>query len=133
MMGENKRRYERVETNVKVMLSGDAAWTECSSCNVSGGGLFFESARQQKIGDLVTLQFMLQAKTRTMSNVHFIVSAKVIRVTPQSNGFQVAVEFILNKDLREEILKVVKIIQSQNLEVERPTIREKLFRRVKLE
>ena len=78
MMGENKRRYERVETNVKVMLPGDAAWTECASCNVSGGGLFFESARQQKIGDLVTLQFMLQAKTRTMSNVHFIVSAKVI-------------------------------------------------------
>ena len=58
---------------------------------------------------------------------------KSSRVTPQSNGFQVAVEFILNKDLREEILKVVKIIQSQNLEVERPTIREKLFRRVKLE
>jgi hypothetical protein len=133
MLGDNKRIYERVETNVKVKLPGDATWTECASCNVSGGGLLFESARQQKIGDLVTLQFMLQAKTRTMSNVHFIVSAKVIRVTPQSSGFQVAVEFILDKDLREEILKVVKIIQSQNLEVERPTIREKLFRKAKLE
>lgn len=91
---------------------------------------FFESTRQQKIGDLVTLQFMLQVKIGTMSNVHFFVSAKVIRVIPQSSELQIAVEFILDKDVREEILKVVKIIQSQNLEVESLTVREKLFLKV---
>ena len=55
-----------------------------------------------------------------MANVHFLVSAKVIRAIPKSGGFQVAVEFIADKDLRDEILKVVKIIKSQKLGVQDP-------------
>jgi Tfp pilus assembly protein PilZ len=115
------RKFERVETQVKVKLPGETAWTECTNANVSAGGLFFKSAKQLTTGDFVNLQFMLQAKSGTLSNVHFFASAKVVRITPENIGFQIAVEFIVDEDVRKEILKLVEMIKSQNLKVERPT------------
>jgi Tfp pilus assembly protein PilZ len=121
MTGEDKRRYERVETNVKVKLPGDTEWTECSTSNVSAGGLMFESSRQVNVGDSVTLQFMLHAKSGTLANVHFFSSARVVRVASKADTFQIAVEFIIEEDVRKEIHRVVEMIKSDNLKVKRPT------------
>ena len=129
MNAENKRRHERVETSIKVKLPGDAIWTESTTSNVSGCGLFFESTKQLNPGDLVTLQFMLQSKSGTLTNVHFFASARVVRVTSKADIYQVAVEFILDGDVRKEILKLVKTIKSQNLKVERPSISDALFQK----
>ena len=104
MNRENKRRYERIETNAKVKLPGDTAWIECIASNVSGGGLFIEAARQLSIGDLVALQFMLESKSRTIPNVHFFGLARVVRVIPKSDINTIAVEFILDDYVRKEIL-----------------------------
>ncbi len=130
---ENTRRHERVDTNVKVKLPGDTTWTECATSNVSGSGLFFEAARQLSVGDFVALQFMLQSKAGTASNVHFFASAQVIRVIPRADIYQTAVEFILDDDLRKEILKMIMMIKSQNLRVNHPTISNKLFGKIKPE
>ena len=130
---ENKRRYERVETNVKVKLSGDTEWMECTTSNVSGGGLFFVAPKQLSPGDFVTLQFMLQSKSGTMSNVHFFTPAKVIRVLPKGAAFQIAVEFIVDDDVRKEILKIVEVIKSQNLKVDRPTTHDAVLNKIKPE
>ncbi len=112
MTGENKRRYERVEANAKVKLPGDTAWTECSTSNVSAGGLFFESKRQLKVGDFLALQFILQAKSGSFANVHFFSSARVVRVIPKNDSFQIAVEFVIDEDVRKEIVKVVDMIKT---------------------
>jgi len=130
---ENKRRFERVETNVKVKLPGDAAWIECTTSNVSGGGLLFIAPKQLKLGDFVTLQFMLQSKTGTLSNVHFFAPAKVIRVTPKDAAFQIAVEFIVDDDVRKEILKIVEVIKSQNMKIDRPTTHDAVLNKIKPE
>jgi len=129
----DQRKFERVETHVKVKLPDEAAWTECTNANVSGGGLFFKSAKQLNTGDFVNLQFMLQAKSGTLSNVHFFASAKVVRITPDNVGFQVAVEFIVDEDVRKEILKLIEMIKSQNLKVERPTTLDAALHRRKPE
>jgi hypothetical protein len=129
-MGEkNQRKFERVETHVKVKLPGDATWTECINANVSGGGLFFESAKLLNTGDFVNLQFMLQAKSGTLSNVHFFASARVVRIVPKNDIFHIAVEFIVDEDVRKEILKMIEIIKSQSLIVGRPTAGDVLFRK----
>ena len=99
---ENQRKFERVETHVKVKLPGDVAWTECINSNVSGGGLFFDSAKQLSMDDFVNLQFMLQAKSGSLSNVHFFASAKVVRIAPKNDIFQIAVEFIVDEEVRKE-------------------------------
>jgi hypothetical protein len=104
MNRENKRRYERVETIVKVKFPGNTAWIECMASNVSGGGLFFEAARQLSIGDFVALQFMLQSKSRTIPNVHFFGSARVVGVIPKSDFCTTAVKFIFDEYVRKEIL-----------------------------
>ena len=133
-MGDtNQRKFERVETHVKVKLPGDAAWTECINANVSGGGLFFEAAKPLNTGDFVNLQFMLQAKSGSLSNVHFFASAKVIRITPGNKGFHVAVEFVVDEDVRKEILKLIQMIKSENLKVERPTTHDAVLHKLKPE
>jgi len=133
MGGAEKRKYERVDAKVKVKLPGDASLTECTTSNVSAGGLFFDSMRQLTVGDLVTLQFMLQSKTETRANVHFFASSRVIRIIPKNDTFQAAVEFIVDGDVREEILRLVKIIKSQNLKVERPTTLDAVLHKIKPE
>jgi len=121
-MGEtDKRKFERVDATVKVKLPSDVEWTECTTSNVSGGGLFFESARELNQGDFVTLQFMLQSRSGGLANVHFFAPAKVVRIDPVKDVFKVAVEFIIDEAVRKEILKLVDTIKSQNLRVERPT------------
>lgn len=129
MNADNKRTHERVETSVKVKLPGETVWTESTTANVSGGGLFFESSKQLNPGDLVTLQFMLQSKLGMLTNVHFFASARVVRVISKADIYQIAVEFILDGDVRKEILKLVKTIKSQNLKVERPSISDALFQK----
>lgn len=131
MGGAEKRKYERVDTNVKVKLPGDATWTECSTSNVSAGGLFFDAARQLVVGDFVTLQFMLQSKTGILANVHFFATAKIVRIIPKENTFQTAVEFIVDEEVRNEINKLVNMIKSQNLKVERPTALDTLLHKIK--
>jgi hypothetical protein len=127
MGGEDKRRYERVETHVKVKLPGDAEWSECSTSNVSAGGLFFESVRQLNVGDLVTLQFMLHAESGTLANVHFFSSARVIRIVSKADMFQIAVEFIIEEDVRKEILRMIEMIKSDNLKINRPTMLDEVL------
>jgi hypothetical protein len=129
MNAKNDRRYERVETSVRVKLPGDATWTESTTANVSGGGLFFDSAKQLNPEDLVTLQFMLQSKSGTLTNVHFFASARVVRVIPKADIYQIAAEFIIDGDNRKEILKLIERIKSQNLLLERPTSSDTLFGR----
>jgi hypothetical protein len=131
MGGEDKRRYERVETHVKVKLPGDTEWSECSTSNVSAGGLFFESARQLNVGDLVTLQFMLHAESCTLANVHFFSSARVIRIASKADMFQIAVEFIIDEDVRKEILRMIEMIKSDNLKVNRPTMLDEVLHKHK--
>ena len=121
MGGAEKRKYERVDTNVKVKLPGDSVWTECISSNVSAGGLCFDTVRPLSVGDVVTLQFMLQSRTGTHANVHFFASSRVVRIIPRGDAFQAAVELIVDEDVRKEIHKLVKIIKSQNLTVDNPT------------
>jgi Tfp pilus assembly protein PilZ len=133
MEDTNQRKFERVETQVKVKLPGETTWTECTNANVSAGGLFFKSAKQLTIGNFVNLQFMLQAKSGTLSNVHFFASARVVRITPENMGFQVAVEFIVDEDVRKEILKLVEMIKSQNFKVDRPTTLDAVFHKRKPE
>ena len=131
-MGEaDKRQHERVDTKVKVKLPGDTAWTECTTSNVSAGGLFFDSVRQLTLGDFMTLQFMLQSKTGTHANVHFFASAKVVRCIPKDNIFQIAVEFIVDEDVRKEIHKLVEMIKSQNLRIDRPTTLDAVLHKIK--
>jgi hypothetical protein len=121
MEPENKRRFERVNATAKVKLPGDTAWIECDNSNVSGAGLFFESSRQLQPGDFVTLQFMLQAESGSVANIHFFASAKVARIQPKGDKFQIAVEFIIDETVRKEILKVVETIKSNSMKIERPT------------
>jgi Tfp pilus assembly protein PilZ len=131
MDGADKRKHERVDTSVKVKLPGDTIWTECATSNVSAGGLFFQTAKQLIVGDFVTLQFMLQAKVGTFANVHFFASAKVVRTTPKDDAFQIAVEFIVDEDVRKEIQKLVEMIKSQNLKVDRPTAIDAVLHKLK--
>ena len=131
MTAEDKRRYERVDTNIKVKLPGDTEWCECSKSNVSAGGLFFESARQLNVGDIVTLQFMLYAESGTLANVHFFASARVVRIAPKADMFQIAVEFIIDEDVRKEILRIVEMIKSDNLKVNRPTMLDEVLHKSK--
>jgi hypothetical protein len=131
MNGEDKRRYERVDTNVKIKLPGDTEWHECNTSNISAGGLLFESSRQLNTGDIVTLQFILHSKSGTLSNVHFFSSAQVIRIAPKADTFQIAVEFIIEDDVRKEILRMVEMIKSDNLKVKRPTTLDEVFHKDK--
>jgi len=126
-----KRKYRRVNTNVKVKLSGDALWIECTTSDVSGGGLCFDTERQFAPGDIVALQFMLQSKTEKRANVHFFASARVIRIIPKGDAFRTAVEFIIDENIREEIIKLVKIINSQNLKVDRPNTLDAVLLKIK--
>src|SRR5664279_6660702 len=85
--------------NGKGIDSRQASWNNCHICNcacadlakhlgtdissnVSAGGLCFDNLRLLTVGDFVTLQFMLQSKAGTISNVHFLTSARVIRIIP---------------------------------------------------
>ena len=131
MGGAEKRKYERVDAKVKVKLPGDASLTECTTSNVSAGGLFFDSMRQLTVGEIVTFQFMLQSKTGTLTNVHFVASAKVVRIIPKDNTFQISVEFIVDGDVRKEIDKLVKIIKSQNLTVDNPTTLDAVLHKIR--
>ena len=133
MAERDQRKFERVETHVKVKLPGDVAWVECIDANVSGGGLLFESAKQLNQGDFVNLQFMLQARSGTLSNVHFFASARVVRIAPKNDGFQIAVEFVIDEEVRKEILKLIEMIKSQNLKIERPTALDALLRKTEPE
>jgi len=126
-----KIKYERVDTNVKVKLPGGSGLSECISSNVSAGGLCFDNLRLLTVGDFVTLQFMLQAKIGTFANVHFFASAKVVRTTPKDDAFQIAVEFIVDEDVRKEIQKLVEMIKSQNLKVDRPTAIDAVLHKLK--
>jgi hypothetical protein len=130
---ENKRRHERVETIVKAKLPGDSAWVECLACNISGGGLFFSAVQQPNIGDVVNLQFMLQSKSGTHTNIHFFASARVVRVTSNADIYRIAVEFIVDEDMRKEILRHIAMIKSQSLKVDRPTTSDAIFGKIKPE
>lgn len=130
-MAANKRKYERVDACVKVKLPGDSAWAECSTSNVSAGGLFFETAKHLNVGDFVMLQFMLQSKSGTISNVHFFASAKVVRVEEKNGNYNTAVEFVIDEDVRKELLKLIEMIKGQNLKVERPTTTNAVLGKVK--
>ncbi|HTZ16800.1 MAG TPA: PilZ domain-containing protein [Dissulfurispiraceae bacterium] len=127
MLAENKRRHDRVDTNVKVRLPGDATWTESKTSDVSVGGLFFESAKQLNQGELVNLQFMLQRTSGTLTNVHFFAPARILRVIPKDGIYKIAVEFIVDAEMRKEILKLVETIKSQNLKLKRPSIIDTLL------
>jgi hypothetical protein len=129
MNTKNKRQHERVETNIKIKLPDDASWTECTTSNVSGSGLFFEAQRQLSVGEFIVLQFMLQSKSGTTSNVHFFALAQIVRVIPKSDIYQTAIEFIVEEAVQKEILRHVNIIKSQSLRLDRPTIDDVLFRR----
>jgi hypothetical protein len=131
MSPENQRRFERVNATAKVKLPGETAWTECDNSNVSGAGLFFETSKQLQPGDFVTLQFMLQAEAGSVANVHFFASAKIVRILPKGDKFQIAVEFIIDEAVRKEILKVVETIKSHNMKIERPTTSEAVLRKTK--
>ena len=131
MPGENKRRFERVRAQAKVKLPGETEWSECNNSNISGSGLFFDTAKELKSGDFVTMQFMLHTESTAIANVHFFASAKVVRVIPRENSFQTAVEFIIDDLVRKEILKVIEIIKSQNLKVDRPTTIEAVLQKNK--
>ena len=126
-----KIKYERVDTNVKVKLPGGSGLSECISSNVSAGGLCFDNLRQLTVGDFVTLQFMLQSKTGTRDNVHFLASSRVVRIIPMGDTFQAAVEFIVDEDVRKEIHKLVKIIKSQNLTVDNPTTLDAVLHKIR--
>ena len=95
-----KIKYERVDTNVKVKLPGGSGLSECISSNVSAGGLCFDNLRLLTVGDFVTLQFMLQSKTGTRANVHFLASSRIVRIIPRGDAFQAAVEFIVDVPTR---------------------------------
>ena len=131
MRKAEKRKYERVDTNVKVKLPDESVWTECTTSSVSAGGLCFDTMRQLTVGDVVTLQFMLPSRTGTHTNAHFFASSRVVRIIPRGDAFQAAVEFIIDEDVREEILRLVKIIKSQNLKVERPTTLDAVLHKIK--
>jgi hypothetical protein len=118
--GVKKRKRERVDTNVKVKPPGDSARTECTTSNVRTGSFCFDTAQQLTVEDPVTLQVMLQSKTETRANVHFLASSRVIRIIPKDDKFQTPVEFIADVAVREEILRLLKVIKSQNLKIERP-------------
>ena len=120
-----------MDTNVKVKLPGDSVWTECISSNVSAGGLCFDTVRPLSVGDVVTLQFMLQSRTGTHANVHFFASSRVVRIIPRGDAFQAAVELIVDEDVRKEIHKLVKIIKSQNLTVDNPTTLDAVLHKIK--
>ncbi len=130
-MGEERRKYERVDASVKVKLPGDSAWAECTTSNVSAGGLFFETAKHLNVGDFVMLQFMLQSRSGTISNVHFFASARVVRIEEKNGVCNAAVEFVIDEDVRKEILKLIEMIKGQNLKVERPTTLEAVFKKTK--
>jgi Tfp pilus assembly protein PilZ len=127
MNGEDRRQYERIDTNVKVKLPGDTEWHESNASNISAGGLLFETSRQLNIGDVVTLQFMLHSKSGTLSNVHFFSSSRIVRIAPKANTFQIAVEFIIEDDVRKEIRRMVEMIKSDNLKIKRPTTLDEVF------
>jgi hypothetical protein len=129
MNTKNKRQHERVETNIKIKLPDEASWTECTTSNVSGSGLFFDAQRQLSVGEFIVLQFMLQSKSGTTSNVHFFALAQIVRVIPKSDIYQTAIEFIVDEALQKEILRHVNIIKSQSPRLDRPTIDHVLFRR----
>ncbi|MGO9380432.1 MAG: PilZ domain-containing protein [Dissulfurispiraceae bacterium] len=131
MGGVEKRKYERVDANVKVKLPGDTSWIECTTSNVSAGGLLFDSVRRLTVGDFVTLQFMIQSKAGTLANVHFFATARVVRIAPKDDKFQTAVEFIVDEDVRKEIHKLVEMIKSQNLKVDRPTTLDAVLNKIK--
>jgi hypothetical protein len=133
MVKDNKRKYERVKVNAKVKLPGDPGWAECENSDVSGSGLFFETAKELKAGDFVTLQFMLQSQANTVANTHFFASAKVVRIVPKKNNFQIAVEFVIDDAVRKEILKAVEIIKGQNLKVDRPTTLQAILKKAEQE
>jgi hypothetical protein len=118
---QDKRKYERVKVNTKVKLPGDTEWAECLNSDVSGSGLSFQTEKKLQPGDFVTLQFMLHSEASVTANTHFFASAKVVRIVPGENIFRIAVEFIIDEAVRKEILKVVEMIKSQNLKVERPS------------
>ena len=128
-----KIKYERVDTNVKVKLPGGSGLSECISSNVSAGGLCFDTVRPLSVGDVVTLQFMLQSRTGTHANVHFFASSRVVRIIPRGDAFQAAVELIVDEDVRKEIHKLVKIIKSQNLTVDNPTTLDAVLHKIKPE
>jgi hypothetical protein len=121
MVRENRRRHERVKINTKIKLPGDAGWAECENSDVSGSGLFFETGKQLKEGDFVTMQFMLHSQSHVNANVHFFASARVVRIVPQKDNFQIAVEFIIEDAVRKEILKAVEAVKSSKLRIDRPT------------
>ena len=100
MGGAEKRKYERVDTNVKVKLPGDSVWTECISSNVSAGGLCFDTVRPLSVGDVVTLQFMLPSRTGTDTKAHFLASSRVIRIIPEDDTFSVS---IIASNLRTQV------------------------------
>jgi hypothetical protein len=131
MVKENKRRYERVQVNTKVKLPGDSVWSECQNSNVSGSGLFFETGKELKPGDFVTLQFMLHSDISSNANIHFFASAKVVRIEPKDDNFQIAVEFIIDEAVRKEILKAVETIKSSKMKVERPTTMQAILQKDK--
>jgi len=133
MAKENKRKFERVKVNTKVKLPGDIEWAECQNSDVSGSGLSFETGKQLKAGDFVTLQFMLHSESHVNANVHFFASAKVVRITPSADNFQIAVEFIIDDSVRKEILKTVEAIKSSKLRVERPTTMQAVLQKDKKE
>jgi Tfp pilus assembly protein PilZ len=130
-MSAEQRKYERVDACVKVKLPGDSDWTECTTSNVSAGGLFFETARKLNMGDIVMLQFMLQSTSGTISNVHFFASAKVVRINEKGGIYSIAVEFVIDEDVRKEIRKLVEMIKGQNLKIERPTTLDALLKNPK--
>jgi hypothetical protein len=133
MAQEENRRFDRVKATVKVKLSGDSEWYECANSNISGAGLLFESARQLKEGDPITLQFMLYAESGSVSNIHFFAEAKVVRITPatKKDTFEVAAEFFFDEAVRKELLRIIETIKSHNLRVERPTSIEAMLHKDK--
>ena len=99
---KDKRRHERLETNVKVKLPGDTTWIECIASNISASGLFFAAARQLNVGVFVDFQFMVQPTSGSLPNVHFFASGQVVRIIPKADIYQIAIEFIFDDNMRKE-------------------------------
>jgi hypothetical protein len=124
---KNDRRFDRIETTVKVKLKGGTVWTECADANISGCGLLFDAEKRLSVGDFDALQFMLQSRSGTTANVLFFATAKVVRTTPRKGFFRTGVELIIDDMVRDEIVRVLNIIKCQTLRVNCTTTHEAMF------
>jgi hypothetical protein len=108
---ENPRLYELlfdINQKLNILLNHMTENTgfkipEARDVNISGGGLRFISATEFKAGDRLTLKTFLPTYAHVMR-----LKCEVLRVTPVSEGFETAVEFIdMDEPTREKIIRYI--------------------------